>query len=235
METVSFGIAFIAGVLSFLSPCILPLAPGYISFLSGVSLKDLQEGTEERKVILKAGITSIFFVMGFSIVFIALGASASFIGNMLAQHMNVITKISGGIIVFMGLYLTGILKLNWLSHGKHFEVKQRRGNLFSALIIGLAFGFGWTPCVGPILASILALAAAQDTMTRGMLLLAVYSLGLGIPFIITGFAVGMFMRFLEKYRRFIQWGQVTAGAFLICIGTLIFFNKLKILLKYIPF
>jgi len=234
MNTISYVIAFSAGVLSFLSPCVLPLVPGYISFLSGMSLEELAGGERPRKVLIRAGLTSVFFVAGFSIVFIALGASATFVGKLLARHMAVLTKIAGAVIVILGLHLLGIIKVGWLNLEKRVHIKHFRPGFLGALLIGVAFSFGWTPCIGPILAGILALAAKQETVTRGMMLLAIYSLGLGIPFIITGFAVGLFMRFFERYRRFIRWGQVLAGFFLIWIGVLIFFGNLEILFRYIP-
>ncbi len=234
MDSVSLGLAFLAGILSFLSPCVLPLVPGYISFLSGVSLEELREGTRRREVALKAGLTSVFFVMGFSIVFVALGASASFIGKLLADHIVVLTRIAGIVIVILGLHLVGILKVGWLNYEKRLNIGRFHPGFFGALLIGLAFAFGWTPCIGPILAGILALAATQETMTRGMVLLAAYSLGLGIPFIATGFAVGLFMQFFQRYKRFIRWGEIIAGILLIALGCLIFFNNLGILLKYIP-
>ncbi|MGB2630899.1 MAG: cytochrome c biogenesis protein CcdA [Candidatus Omnitrophota bacterium] len=234
MDQVSVGIAFIAGIVSFLSPCVLPLVPAYISFLSGISLEELEHGTAHGKLVRKAGLTSVFFVAGFSLVFIALGASASFIGRLLAEHIGIFTKIAGVVIVLLGLHLVGVLRMDWLGYEKRLKVKNFSPSFFGAFAIGLAFAFGWTPCVGPILAGILALAAAQQTLIRGMFLLAVYSLGLGIPFIITGFGVGLFMRFFEKYKKFIRWGEIVAGLLLIIIGILIFFNSLDVLIKFVP-
>jgi len=234
MNDVSYGVAFLAGILSFLSPCVLPLVPGYISFLSGVSLEELEKGVSSKRVLRETGVVSVFFVLGFSIVFIALGASASFIGKLLAAYMPVLVKVAGVIIIILGLHLMGVLRLGWLYREKHVAVRRSSPGIFTALLIGIAFAFGWTPCVGPILAAILALAAAQESLTRGMALLAVYSAGLGIPFIITAFAVGAFMRFFEKYKRSIRWGQTAAGALLVMLGALIFFNKLSVIMQYLP-
>ncbi|MGB2661338.1 MAG: cytochrome c biogenesis protein CcdA [Candidatus Omnitrophota bacterium] len=234
MEQVSIGVAFIAGILSFLSPCVLPLVPAYISFLSGISLEELKGGTEHKKVLKKAGLISVFFVLGFSTVFVALGASASFIGKLLVDYINIFTKIAGVAIVFLGLHLLGVLNVGWLNYQKRVSVKKYTPGFLGAFVIGLAFAFGWTPCVGPILAGILALAAAQKTLLKGILLLGVYSLGLGIPFIITGFGVGLFMRLFEKYKRFIRWGEIIAGLFLIAVGILIFFDNIGILLRLVP-
>jgi cytochrome c-type biogenesis protein len=234
MDTISITIAFVAGILSFLSPCVLPLVPGYISFLSGMSLEELREGANRRKVLRRAGLTSVFFVIGFSIVFVALGASATFVGKLLAKHIMIFTRIAGIVIVILGLHLLGVMRIGWLNYEKRLKIKRFRPGFLGAVMIGFAFGFGWTPCIGPILAGILALAAGQETVIKGMLLLAVYSSGLGIPFIITGLAVGMFMRFFERYKRFIRWGEIIAGLFLIGIGVLIFFNSLQVLFRYIP-
>ncbi|MDD3088550.1 MAG: cytochrome c biogenesis protein CcdA [Candidatus Omnitrophica bacterium] len=233
-SNVSFGIAFAAGIFSFLSPCVLPLIPGYISFLSGVSLEELKKGTGGKGAAVKAGITSIFFVAGFSLVFVALGASASLVGKVLNQYMAIFTKIAGALIVLLGIHLTGLLNLGFLNYQKSFRVSKTAPGLFTAFIIGMAFGFGWTPCVGPLLAGILALAATQETMQKGIGLLFAYSMGIGIPFVATGFAVGAFTRFMGKYSRFIRMGEVVAGVFLIAIGTLIFFGNLEALLKYVP-
>ena len=234
MNQISIAVAFIAGVLSFLSPCILPLIPGYISFLSGLSLEELRGGAERSKVIRKAGLTSIFFVIGFSVVFVSLGASASVVGKFLTSHLKILTKAAGIIIVILGLHLLGILKVGWLNVERRLKLMRFSPGPLGAFLIGLAFAFGWTPCIGPILAGILTLAATQKTVLKGMLLLTVYSAGLGIPFIITGFSVGLFMRFFQGYKRFIRWGEIIAGILLIAIGVLIFTNNLTVLLRFVP-
>jgi len=234
MGNISIGVAFVGGILSFLSPCILPLIPGYISFLSGLSLEELQSGAQRRKIIKKAGLVSIFFVIGFSAVFISLGASASFVGKFLSAHLKILTKIAGMLIVILGLHLLGVLNVGWLNVERRLKVKRHSGGLFGAFLIGLAFAFGWTPCIGPILAGILALAATQKTVVKGMFLLTIYSLGLGIPFIITGFSIGIFMRFFERYKRFVRFGEIFAGVLLMTIGALIFFDNLTVILRFVP-
>ncbi|MFH1877688.1 MAG: cytochrome c biogenesis protein CcdA [Candidatus Omnitrophota bacterium] len=234
MENVSFGVAFIAGILSFLSPCVLPLVPGYISFLSGLSFEEMRGGADHSRVFKKSGFTSIFFVLGFSLIFILLGASASAVGRLLSEYIGILTKTAGIMIIVLGLHLSGIIRIKWLNYEKKIQIKKISPGLSSAFLIGAAFAFGWTPCIGPILAGILALAAAQATMAKGMLLLAAYSLGLGIPFIITGFAVGFFMKFFEKYKRFIRWGEIAAGFLLILVGGLMFSGKLSALTGLIP-
>lgn len=234
MDKISIGLAFMAGTLSFLSPCVLPLVPGYISFLSGLSLEELQQSGQSKKILRKAGLASVLFVAGFSIVFVSLGASASLVGRFLAAHMNILTRVAGVVIVILGLHLTGIFKIGLLNYEKRFNIKRFSPGPLGAFLIGIAFAFGWTPCIGPILAGILALAATQETVVKGMVLLGVYSLGLGIPFIITGFSVGIFTRFFQRYKRLIRWGEIAAGVLVILIGVLIFFNNLTILLRFVP-
>jgi len=233
MENVSIWIAFLAGIFSFLSPCVLPLVPGYISFISGMSMEELKSG-ESARALKRAGYLSIAFVLGFSVIFIALGASATFIGRLLSEHMQVMTKIAGFVIIVLGIHLTGLVRIPWLNYSKKMDVSSVKVGYAGAFVVGLAFGFGWTPCVGPILAGILALAATQETLLRGMLLLAFYSLGLGIPFVVTGFAVGAFMKFFEKYRKAIHATEIVAGIFLIFIGVLIFSGNLQALLRFVP-
>ena len=234
MNQISLGVAFIAGLLSFLSPCVLPLIPGYISFLSGLSLEELQSGLHRRKILKKAVLTSVFFVAGFSVVFVSLGASASLVGKFLALHLKILTRISGILIVILGLHLLGVLKVGGLNLERRLKVTRHAGGLCGAFLTGLAFAFGWTPCIGPILAGILTLAATQKTVVKGVYLLAVYSAGLGIPFIITGFSVGLFMQFFQRYKRLIRLTEIFAGLLLVAIGALAFFNNSTLLLRFIP-
>lgn len=234
MDNVTLSVAFFAGIVSFLSPCVLPLVPGYVSFLSGMSFRELENNSGDRLFLKGPGLSAIFFVIGFSIVFIALGASATFIGKILSAYTGIFTRVSGVLLVILGLHLLGILRIGVLNYEKRFQVNKIKPGLFGALLVGVAFGFGWTPCIGPILAGILAIAATQETMNRGILLLAAYSIGLGIPFIVTGFAVGAFIKFFEKYKKFIRSGEIVAGVFLIILGGLIFTNNLSVVLRYVP-
>lgn len=234
MENVSIGIAFLAGFLSFLSPCVLPLVPGYISYISGVSLDEMKGDEGKKRVWKKSGLSAIFFVLGFSCIFITYGASATFIGKALQQHLDILAKVAGVVIVVLGLHLTGIINIKPFNYNKNVQVKKVSPGYLGSFLIGLAFAFGWTPCVGPILAGILAIAATKETMLDGVLLLASYSLGLGIPFIITGFAVGAFMKVFEKYKKFIRFGEIIAGGFLIIVGVLIFTDKLVLLVRFLP-
>ncbi|MBI4376017.1 MAG: cytochrome c biogenesis protein CcdA [Elusimicrobia bacterium] len=226
--------AFVAGVASFLSPCVLPLVPGYISFISGLSLEELSQGHDRRAVMRQAGVGSVFFVLGFTLVFTALGASASAIGSFLAQHLSMISRFAGALIMLFGLHISGILPIKWLYYEKRLSASAVKPSAGGAFLMGLAFAFGWTPCIGPILASILALAATQETVRQGMTLLAIYSLGLGIPFILTALAINGFLQFFARYKRYIRWGEIGAGVLLIVIGALVFTNRLTLLVQLLP-
>ena len=234
MSQVPIWTAFIAGIVSFLSPCVLPLVPGYISFMSGITLEELSKGAAKKLLFKKAGLSSVFFVLGFSLVFTALGASATTAGQFLVNHMEAASKIAGALIILFGLHTLGILPIQWLYYEKKFQPSKINPGQIGSFVMGLAFAFGWTPCIGPILAAILAIAAAQETVVQGMTLLLVYSLGLGIPFILTGFSVNLFLQFFNRYKKFIRWGEIFAGILLLGIGGLIFSNKLAILIGLIP-
>jgi cytochrome c-type biogenesis protein len=234
MNQISFWTAFAAGIVSFLSPCVLPLVPGYISFISGFSLEELSHEPGRRKILKKAGLGSIVFVLGFSLVFVLLGASATVVGKFLIAYASILTKIAGVLIVLFGFHTLGILPIRWLYYEKRFEAGSISPGLAGAFLMGLAFAFGWTPCIGPILAGILALASTQETVFQGMGLLTIYSLGLGIPFIITGFGIHLFIQFFNRYKKFIRWGEIVAGILLIFIGVLIFSDRLTILINYLP-
>ena len=192
---INLTIAFGAGLISFLSPCVLPLIPGYISYISGESLGDIVE--KQKKVVLK----TILFTVGFSLVFISFGATASFIGNLLLQNSNSLRIIAGIIIIIFSLQLMGLLNLNFLNKEKRFQTKNYSNNLFFPVIVGAAFGFGWTPCIGPVLGSILTLAAVESSIGKGILLLSFYSLGLAIPFIISGILINKFLFFSKTFRK----------------------------------
>lgn len=232
--TVGAWAAFAAGVVSFLSPCVLPLVPGYISFVSGLSLEELARGAKRPQVFLRAGLGSLCFVLGFSLVFTALGASASAAGRLLAAHMGLLSRLAGAVIVVFGLHTSGLLTIRWLYYEKRVSAARVPPGYFGAFVMGLAFAFGWTPCIGPILASILALAATQETVGRGMTLLLVYSLGLGLPFLVTGFFVEAFLQLFARFKRYIRAGEIAAGILLIAVGLLVFTNKLTLLIQLLP-
>jgi cytochrome c-type biogenesis protein len=240
MDHVTLVAAFIAGVLSFISPCVLPLVPGYLSFVSGVTLDRLRNGGAKASAASSWPVftASLFFVLGFSLVLIALGATASAIGQLLFDKLSLLGRIAGIVIIIFGLHTMGVLKINWLYAEKRVQTVRKPAGAVGALLVGIAFAFGWTPCIGPILAAILAVAAAEDTVGRGVRLLAVYSLGLGIPFLVTSLAVNQFFAAFARIRRYYHAIEVTSGAMLIIIGILIFTNRLTIIAQgltpYLP-
>ncbi|MFI5362187.1 MAG: cytochrome c biogenesis CcdA family protein [Elusimicrobiota bacterium] len=233
-DSVGYGASFAAGLFSFLSPCVLPLVPGYVSFMSGLSLEELSSGAKPGAALRHAGWESLFFVLGFALVFTALGATASAAGAFLTAHLPVVTKIAGAIIVVFGAHMTGLITIPLLYTHKRADTAGFAPGYAGSFLMGLAFACGWTPCIGPILSGILALAATRETVGAGMRLLFVYSLGLGVPFILTGFAVGGFLRFFARYKRYIRAGEVLAGALLILIGVLIFADRLTWLIRFVP-
>jgi len=220
---INLTIAFGAGLISFLSPCVLPLIPGYISYISGESLGDIVE--KQKKVVLK----TILFTVGFSLVFISFGATASFIGNLLLENSNSLRIIAGIIIIIFSLQLMGVLNLNLLNKEKRFQTKNYSNNLFFPVIVGAAFGFGWTPCIGPVLGSILTLAAIESSIAKGIILLSFYSLGLAIPFILSGYGISKFLAFSKNFRKNIRVVSISGGVILLITGILILTNKLQVL------
>jgi cytochrome c-type biogenesis protein len=232
--SVEFPTAFLAGLLSFLSPCVLPLIPGYLSFISGVTIDELSDksrrGAQTRRLIL----STVFFVIGFSIVFIALGIAAGGIGPWLLSHSQLFNRVSGVVVFLFGLHVAGVFRIRALNYEKRFSLqagtKTRR--IWGAPVIGMAFAFGWTPCIGPILGTILALAAQKDWYQGGFLL-SVYSLGLGIPFILTAvlfnYLIGTF-GFIKRHFRAVE---IISGSLLMIVGVLIFFNLLQLISTFL--
>ena len=225
-------IAFSAGFISFLSPCVLPLIPGYISYISGQTLDEIIE--DNKSVLLK----TIFFSVGFSIVFISFGITASFIGRFLINYSNQLRIIAGLIIILFSLQLIGLINLKILNSEVRFFTKNYRNNLIFPVIVGMAFSFGWTPCIGPILGSILALAAIEENIGKGILLLSFYSLGLAIPFIISGVLIDKFLFFSKSFRKYISTITKVGGAILLLTGIAILTGQLQVLgffiLEYFP-
>ena len=228
-ENITMIAAFVAGILSFLSPCVLPLTPGYISFISGASMQQLTTGEEIRKVRSKVLLSSLFFVLGFSVVFIALGASATAVGKLLLQYIRPLSIAAGIVIILIGIHLTGIIKIPALYREKRIQVTSKPIGFFGAFIIGLAFAFGWTPCIGPILAGILAVAGSQETVSQGIVLLAVYSLGLGIPFMLTALSITVFFKAFDKIKKYFKIIEWISGALLIVIGVLMITGGLTLI------
>jgi cytochrome c-type biogenesis protein len=273
MTDVSLAGAFLAGLVSFLSPCVLPLVPGYISMLSGIGMEQLRKGDVPTSGLFSS---SLAFVAGFSVVFISFGASASAVGSFLRQNRALLAPVAGALILLFGLHLIGaLIKLNlragiivgllfvalgvasllrhaplfaglgashffslsligffgpamarWLNRDVHLRSKSTQPGIWSGFFLGFAFAFGWTPCIGPILATVLALAAASDTIARGVLLLAVYSAGLAIPFLLTALGIGQFMAFYKNFRKYLHAVELFSGALLLFVGGLVFVNKL---------
>jgi len=273
MTDVPLAGAFLAGLVSFLSPCVLPLVPGYISMLSGIGMEELSKGQAPSSSLFAS---SLAFVTGFSVVFIAFGASASAVGSFLLRNRALLAPVAGALILLFGLHLIGaLIKLNlragiimgvilvalgiaallhhaplfaglgaahffslsiigffgptlarWLNRDVHLRTKASQPGIWSGFLLGFAFAFGWTPCIGPILATVLALAAASDTIARGVLLLAVYSAGLAIPFLLTALGIGKFMVFYKNFRKYLHAVELFSGALLLFVGGLVFVNKL---------
>jgi len=273
MTDVSLLGAFLAGLVSFLSPCVLPLVPGYISMLSGIGMEELRKGEAPTSGLFAS---SLAFVTGFSVVFISFGASASAVGSFLLQNRSLLAPVAGALILLFGLHLLGaLIKLNlragiilglllialgfaaylrhaplfaglgaahffslsligffgptmarWLNRDVHLRSKATQPGIWSGFLLGFAFAFGWTPCIGPILSAVLLLAARSDTIARGVLLLAVYSAGLAIPFLLTALGISRFMVFYKNFRKYLHAVELFSGALLLLIGGLVFFNRL---------
>ena len=273
MSDVSLAGAFLAGLISFLSPCVLPLVPGYISMLSGIGVEQLRQGQQPKGGLFASALS---FVIGFSVVFVSFGASASAVGGFLRQNRALLAPIAGALIVLFGLHLLGgLMRMNiragiilgglfvalgiaslvdrgplfaglgashffslsiigffgpqlarWLNRDVHLRSGDTKPGILSGFLLGFAFAFGWTPCIGPILATVLALAAASDTVARGVLLLAVYSAGLAVPFLLTALGLGHFLRFYQNFRKHLHAVELFSGVLLLFVGALVFFNKL---------
>ncbi|MFQ5913608.1 MAG: cytochrome c biogenesis CcdA family protein [Nitrospinota bacterium] len=227
MEDVSLVVAFLGGIFSFVSPCVLPLVPGYISFISGVSLEEMDSGINRTQNIRKACLSSLSFGVGFTLVFLALGATASAAGKLLFSQMETLQIVAGAIIILFGIHVLRLFRIPWLYRERRFQVRNRPISLLGAVFVGMAFAFGWTPCLGPILAAILSYAGTQETVQRGTLLLGVYSLGLGVPFLLTAVGMNAFRPVLEGVKRHMRTLEVASGLLLIVLGVLILTDNLS--------
>ncbi len=228
---VSIWAAFAAGVLSFLSPCVLPLVPPYLCYLAGVNLEELTEaeGAEARNAWRKALLAAFIFVLGFSTVFVAMGAGASAIGQLLREYLDILAKIAGVVIIIMGLHFMGLFKIRFLLMEKRYQTDAKPATFIGAYVIGLAFALGWTPCIGPVLASILAIAASEESVSRGAFLLAVYSAGLGVPFLLAAFAINGFLSFMKRFRRHMRTVEIVMGLFLVITGIMFLTGSMQII------
>src|SRR5262249_29616138 len=207
--------AFVAGIVSFLSPCVLPLVPGYVSLISGASVEELQ--SKDRKLLNTVLLHSFMFILGFTVVFVMLGAAATTLGQLAREYKRQLTWIAGAVIIIFGLHLTGILKIKALYADKRMHSVKGGKSPLGAFLIGFAFAFGWTPCLGPIISSILLLAGSADTVAKGVLLLWVYSLGLAVPFLLTSLLIDRFLTFYGRFRRHLHTLEVASGVLLMVL------------------
>lgn len=233
MPQISLVAAFSAGLLSFVSPCVLPLVPSYISYITGLSVEQLTDAGERNKFKTAIVVNALLFIAGFSSVFIAFGASASFIGQMLITYQDHIRRIGGIMIIVFGLYLLGVLNLNFLKMEHRYQFRNRPAGYLGSFLIGVAFAAGWTPCVGPVLGTILLYASTTDSLLNGIVLLACYSLGLGLPLFITALGVDRFLAYFKEVRAYL-WGVSTvSGVFLIVVGVMIYANSLTLITSFL--
>ena len=234
LNQVSLFAAFSAGLLSFISPCVLPLVPSYLSYITGLSLDKLTDAdTREqfRKTII---INSLLFVAGFSSVFIAFGASATLVGQMLYQYQDIIRKVGGILIILFGLYLLGLFRAQFLmQEHRLWNFESRPAGYLGSFLIGTAFAAGWTPCVGPVLGAILAYASTTDSMKDGVILLATYSVGLGLPFLLTAFGVDRFLTYFKQFRTYIGGVSKVSGGVLVLVGVMLYLDRLPIVTSFL--
>ena len=240
MDSVNIATSFLAGIISFISPCVLPIVPGYISFVSGVSLQELKSNAavdekQRKRQLRQVAANSVLFVLGFSLVFVAMGASATYIGNWFAANRTILARVAGIVIIVFGLHTMGLTPIKWLNYEKRLQTRNKPAGFAGSFLIGLAFAFGWSPCIGPILAGVLTLAATQETVHQGVTLLASYSLGLGVPFIATGLATNRFLDLFARVKKHMRWVEITAGVLLIIVGVLVATDQLQALSRYFTF
>ena len=238
MAEISYFYVVLAGLLSFLSPCVLPIVPGYLCFLAGTSLDKIASGedaSKERNVFYFA----LSFVFGFSTVFILLGASATLLSGLIYEYLDILRVVGGIIIIIFGIHFMQIIQLPFLNRDTRYQIESYRPGIVGSYVIGLSFAFGWTPCIGPILGSVLSIAASSETVTYGIVLLMLYSAGLGIPFLLAAYAINGFMKFLSKIRNYIRVIEIFTGVLLVIFGILILTNRIQELafffIKYFPF
>lgn len=231
MNNISLFLAFSAGLISFLSPCVLPLVPAYVSYMTGESVQSNKTATDKFYILYK----SLGFVIGFSIVFVIMGASITSLGKLFIKNQMIFKRIAGILIIIFGLHTSGILKIKFFSQEKKFMNFGNTHGTFGSVLMGMAFAAGWTPCVGPILSSILVYATSMDTIGRGILLLILYSLGLAVPFVLTALAVDKLSSKLPKVTKHLKIVSIISGILLIILGVLIFTNKVGLLSNYFNF
>lgn len=225
----SIFIAFSAGLLSFVSPCVLPLVPSFVTYITGLTFEDITSNKDRARVRAITITNSLTFIAGFTSVFVLFGGSATFIGQILLAYQDIVQKVGGILIVLFGLYIMGVLNFNFLSSEKKIHIENKPAGYFGSFVVGMAFAAGWTPCVGPILGSILLYASTTGSVARGMGLLAIYSLGLGLPLFISALAINTFISTFKIVSRYMRWITILSGAFLIIIGVMIFTDSFTLL------
>ncbi|BCG48592.1 Cytochrome c-type biogenesis protein CcdA [Citrifermentans bremense] len=228
-QNISIIGAFVAGLLSFLSPCVLPLIPSYITYITGLSFADLQAEHPSHKVRQQTIIHSLLFIAGFTCVFVLLGASATFLGDFLQEHKTAIRRIGGALIVIFGVHVSGLFDIGLLLGEKKLTLHRKPAGYLGSFVVGVVFAAGWTPCIGPILATILAVAATEG---RGVWLLLAYSMGLAIPFFLASLALHQFLVFFKRFKRHIRLFEIITGGFMVIVGILIFTNSLVVISRY---
>jgi cytochrome c-type biogenesis protein len=231
MDQINILTAFVFGLLSFVSPCVLPIIPGYISFISGYSLNEMTgDNTAAKRAIL---VNTTVFIAGFTLVFVLMGAAATSIGKVLNENLTLISKIAGAVIIVFGLHMIGIFKIGFLNYEKRFHLQDKKLGILGSFAVGSAFAFGWTPCIGPVLAGILAIASQQDTVMQGIVLLFSYSLGLGIPFFLTALSINKFFNVFNRIKKHFHAIEVFGGVMLVAVGILMITNYLTIIASYL--
>jgi cytochrome c-type biogenesis protein len=225
--------AFFAGLISFLSPCVLPLVPGYVSLISGAGVEELK--SPQSQLMRRVMVNSVGFILGFSIVFVTLGAISTEIGQMAARYKHTLSVVAGVVIIIFGLHLTGIFQIKWLLQDARLHNVKGGSTLLGAFVIGFAFAFGWTPCLGPILTVILGFASQEDTLVKGILLLAVYSLGLAVPFLLTSLLMERFLKFYSRFRSHMHALEVASGGLLIGLGVLLVMGRFTLISSWLSF
>jgi cytochrome c-type biogenesis protein len=229
----TFIAAFFAGLISFLSPCVLPLVPGYVSMISGVGVEELK--SPQAQLMRRVMVNSIGFILGFSVVFITLGAISTEVGQLAARYKHTLSIVAGVVIIIFGIHLTGIYKIKFLYTDARLHSVKGSSTLIGAFVVGFAFAFGWTPCLGPILSGILAVASEQDTLVKGILLLSVYSLGLAVPFLLTSLLMERFLKFYSRFRSYMHALEVASGALLIALGILLVLGRFTLISSWLSF
>ncbi|MBN1223359.1 MAG: sulfite exporter TauE/SafE family protein [Candidatus Aminicenantes bacterium] len=232
-ENVSLLVALTAGLISFLSPCVLPLIPSYMAFITGISLEELSVQENVKKVRKTVIWNSLFFISGFSSIFIAMGASATFIGAFLQENIRWFEIIGGAVVVILGLHFAGVFKLKFLERERKFQMRSKPLGFLGTFVVGMAFGAGWTPCVGPILGSILTLAATTQNVFKGIILLVFYSLGLGIPFLLAGILIHKFFEYFKTIRKYFRIITAVGGVLLIIVGILLISGYFTAMFSYL--